>query len=484
MDVCTHDGHLGAMDILLGLATTYYSKSTTPKLTGGAFMLNISLRPDLRTSGGEVNDVVLNGRYAGTLTLVYREGDRISGSIQLDKESMSAREKEAVIEFTQHYVQSLIDALNVDECDVLVTYSRYDHVIATDRNIGEISRWVDEDDDDAALTEELYFDDEDEDADYDDMYAYDAEDSDVEEVYFELVIVGESRNQVEYHVYSDTQVLVAEAFMTIYGSDVSGEINWMYPPEEEEIDAVADLIVSDFDENEIDTFVLDVEFEGELIDTIELTHKDLLDAQETISDLALDDDEDDDDEYGLEYYADDDDDEEIIVYYADDDDVDDDDDFYYADDDDDDDYAYYADDDDDEEVEEIYTIGDSDDDLDYYADDEDDELTAMYADDEAEIDEEDYTVVMARDDGDVLTYEIYQQSYGGLPIGTATMDISTQQITGFIDFREPGNGDDREFIATMLMQELDKERDYDSVNITMMYNDEPIDEVMFEVDYH
>ncbi|ANE48275.1 hypothetical protein SY83_20515 [Paenibacillus swuensis] len=429
-------------------------------------MPNISLRPDLRTSGGEVNDVVLNGKYAGTLTLVYREGDRISGSIQLDKESMSPSDKEAVIEFTQHYVQSLIDALNVEDCDVLVTYSKYDHVIATDHNIGEVTEMVED-----------AFEYEDEEDDYGYYTSMDDEgemlldlDGDEDEaVYFELVIVGESRNKVEYHVYSDTEVLVAEALMTISGSDVIGEVNWMYPPEEQESDAVADLIVSDFDDNEIDTFLIDMEYEGEIFDTIELTHRDLLDAQDTLYDLAANDDEEDE-----------------TAYYADDEDEDDDELIYYTDDDDDDDYAYYADDDDDDEdleVVEIYSLDDEDDD--YTSEEIDDELTMYADDDDDELAEEDYTVVLARDDQDVLTYEIYQQSYGGLPIGTATVDISTHQITGFIDFREPGNGSDREFIATMLMQELDKERDYDSVNFTMMYNNETIDEVMFELDqYH
>ena len=84
--------------------------------------------------------------------------------------------------------------------------------------------------------------------------------------------------------------------------------------------------------------------------------------------------------------------------------------------------------------------------------------------------------MLVRDDKDVLTYEIYQQSRGGLPIGTATVDISHRQLTGFIDFREPGGADDRELIAMLLMEELDKEKEYDSFNVSMMVKNRLIDE--------
>jgi hypothetical protein len=290
-------------------------------------MADIMLRPDLKTAGGEVNDVVMNGRYAGTLTLVYREGDRISGSIQLERDSLSVADKEKVIEFAQNYIQAMMQM------------------------------------------------------------------DDVTEVFYELVIVGESRNRVEYHIYDQDQDLVAESLMTIYGNDVVGKVHWMHQPEEDEIEAVSDLIVSDFDENEVDTFVIDMEFDNEIIETIELTHEDLLDYQDTLGDLA---------QTGYE-----------------------------------------------------------------------DEAGDIYGD---------YSVILVRDDGDTLTYEIYQQTGGDLPIGTATIDITSKQITGFIDFREPGDDDDREIIATLLMRELDKEKEYDSVNLTMLHNNQPIDELMFEVE--
>jgi hypothetical protein len=343
-------------------------------------MPSIMLRPDLKTAGGEVSDIMRDGEFVGTLTLVYREADRLSGSVQLEQGSLSASDKQEVLTFMQTYVQNLIDALKVKQCDVLVTYSDYDHIIATQETlqtpIGE--PFLLEDEDFEWVGDPTRLDDIDPDG-FDEMEMTEETD---EEFPYELVIVAENRKGVEYHVYDQESELIAEARVQIYGTDVVGEVDWKFDPFEEEMELVCELIVSDIDENEVDTIVLHMKLDEEIIETIELTHEDLLeDEMELVSD---------------------------------------------------------------------------------------------------EPSREDYTVILARDDGDTLTYEIYQQSYGGLPIGTATVDISYRQLTGFIDFREPGTADDRELIATLLLEELDKEKEYETVNLSMLYRNKLIDEVLFE----
>ncbi len=345
-------------------------------------MAHVRLRPDLKTSGGEVSDILLNERYAGTLALVYREQDRIAGSVQLERKSLSSRDRKAVISFVQGYVQSMIDALKAEECEVVVTVSPYDHVIATGNNVGTIREFADADDIAANPSDHTGSGA----AERAQRTAADAPEIRTrfgKAVYYELVIVGERRNKVEYHVYDQNQEWIAEAMMTLYGPDVSGEVIWKHEPSEEEIEHVTDLIVSDFDENEIDTFAIDMKYDGRRIETIQLTHKDLLNK-------------------------------------------------------------------------------------------------GVAAQVSSDSDDNDYSILLTRDDGDALTYEIYQTSYGSLPIGTATIDISRRQLTGFIDFREPGASDDREQIAALLLRELEKEKDYDTFSLTMLYQNEPIDEIVFE----
>lgn len=352
-------------------------------------MANIVLRPDLKTAGGEVLDIVVNDRHAGTVTLVYREWDRVTGSIQLEKMSLSPHEKERTIEHLQNYVQSVVASLNAEHCDIFVTYSDYERVIVTSNNVGTIDELTDDpdlgiDEDEAdPEREEIHFNDI-------DPHDYDVLKNEAD-AYFELVLVGEAEERLHYHFYDERQLLWAEAFMDLHGSYVVGHIDWRFHPTEEEIEQITDMLVSDFDENEIDSFTIENEFEGEIIETIELDHEDILDL--------LDEERQDRDESGWDDSR-----------------------------------------------------------------------------------QDDYSIILVRDDGDTLTYEIYKHAYGGLPIGTATIDIGSRQMTGFIDFREPGTDDDRDWIASLLMRELDKEREYETFNLSVMYKNELIDELMFEVE--
>jgi hypothetical protein len=364
-------------------------------------MADLFLRPDLKTAGGEVSDIMFKGRYVGTLLLVYREKDRICGSVQLEKESLSSKDKKAVIRYVTNHIQSTIHALKAQECDVLVTYSKYDQVIATDAYRTEMTEdglisedepeviWVHEDGElgDWDIMEQDSMEMELDPEELENRYSDDVDEPDNDyrnPVYYELVSTKESTGKMEYHVYDKDQEWIAEVFLRIVGPNVIGDIHWMFNPLDEEIEHVTDLVVSDFDPEVIDTFTIDHRYEGEIIETVELTHEDLLDdGERSISGTA-------------------------------------------------------------------------------------DEL-------------EEYTVVLARDDTDMLTYEIYKQSEGGLPIGTATVDISRKQLSGFIDFRrkleEPG---EREKVATLVMQELDKEKDYDTISFTMLHQNRPIDEIIFE----
>ncbi|TXK86188.1 hypothetical protein FU659_00775 [Paenibacillus sp. N3.4] len=356
-------------------------------------MADIMLRPDLKTAGGEVCDIMYNGEFVGTLTLVYRESHRLKGSIQLERQSITIVNKQKVYEFVQTYIQQVTDALAIEECEVLVSYSDFDLIIATGANLQTTeTAW-----DSSAMSSHFHDDEVDyewvrDGSRFDDTDPDGAEEMDMrgglkKEKGYELVIVGEKRNRVDYHVYDNEADLIAEVMLQVYGSEVVGNITWKFDPFDEEMDTVTELIVADFNEDETDTFIFNMNVNGETIDTVELTHIDLLDLADLPNQATM-----------------------------------------------------------------------------------------------TPLDPNDYTIVMARDDGDTLTYEIYQQSYGGLPIGTATVDISERQLTGFIDFREPGNSDDRELIASLLMEELDKEKEYETFNVSMLYKNKLIDEIWFETD--
>ena len=136
-------------------------------------MQSIELRPDLRTAGGEVSDIMVSGRFAGTFAMVYREGDRAAGCVQLEKESLAEEEKDRVISFIHSYIQSFAGAVQAEECDVIVTYGSFERVVTIGGERYSVAGGVDPN-------------------------AADYEESDE----FELVVVNEKRNRIDYHVYN------------------------------------------------------------------------------------------------------------------------------------------------------------------------------------------------------------------------------------------------------------------------------------------
>ena len=107
-------------------------------------MGQITLRPELVTSSGEACGIMLDHQYVGSLTLLYREEDRIWGSVQLDEEVLDADEKEQVDLFIHQYIENMIDAVGAPEMLCILTYSYYDHIISTDQ-LGQIEELIEED---------------------------------------------------------------------------------------------------------------------------------------------------------------------------------------------------------------------------------------------------------------------------------------------------------------------------------------------------
>lgn len=274
-------------------------------------MGQVTLRPELVTASGEACGIMLDDQYVGSLTLLYRENDRIWGSVQLDEEVLHGDEKEEVDLFIHRYIENMIDAVGAPECFVSTTFSPYDHIISTD-NVGEIEELVSvesidyEENEDTRYLEDTGVDFDEDYGDYETVTDEDLEvieydyDYDLHDDY-QLNIVGESRNRVEYQLLNKNHEIVAEAMMYIDQSDVYGDIFWHFEPSEEDIDEVTHIVVADFDQYSIDTFEFNMYFGDEEIARIELLHEDLTDD-------ALEHDDDLEDYDGFE----DEDDEEIV----------------------------------------------------------------------------------------------------------------------------------------------------------------------------
>ncbi|MGN7308988.1 hypothetical protein ACTHQ2_23895, partial [Bacillus subtilis] len=99
---------------------------------------------------------------------------------------------------------------------------------------------------------------------------------------------------------------------------------------------------------------------------------------------------------------------------------------------------------------------------------------------EIEAAEETCYVMLVRKDREFRIYQLYLQERGGLPVGTATIDTSYADLSGYMDYEVPGTSAQRKSLVEVLMRELDKELEFDTLHLTMLYRNQIIDEAKID----
>ncbi|MGQ8871607.1 hypothetical protein [Paenibacillus sp. TSA_86.1] len=362
-------------------------------------MIEIDLTTDLRTASGEVQDIMVDDRYTGSLLLIYREGERLSGSLQLEQESIEEAVEQLIIDKVHAYVRALADAVAASYYEVLVSCGTLHSVlrpvdmdeeevwsspgtIATENYLGyDESRY-----DDVLPDEEVNLIP----ASRDDSFTYEDR-----EHLLEMEMVSAGRNLSSY-VFNDVEgEEMAEATLKQYGADAHGEIHWYDEPDETVQEAAAELLVRELDEEIIDTITIRMWHQGNELQTLEWVHRDFS-----------------------------------------------------------------------EELEE----------------DEEQEESLDSIDDwiEPEEAEEAGYVMLRNRDREFRIYDLFVQERGGLPVGTATIDTSHSDLTGYMDYDVPGTSVQRRTLVEVLMRELNKEIEFDSLHLTMLYRNQIIDEAKME----
>ncbi|PQP80192.1 hypothetical protein C0Q44_28885 [Paenibacillus sp. PCH8] len=343
---------------------------------------DVELVADLRTSGGEVQDVMFDGHYAGSLFLVYREGDRLSGSLQIEQESLSDdTQQQLIVDKVHAYVRSLADAVEAAYYEVLVSCGSLHSVL----HQPELeSGWPSED----MIHDEVSYDDTDGNGtrviprSQVESFTYEDRDHVLE---MEMVSAGRS---ISTYIFNDIDGReLAEASLKQYGADAQGEIHWYDEPEENQREAAAELLVRELDEDIIDTITIRTWHQGNELEALEWIHRDFS-----------------------------------------------------------------------EELEE-------------YDESDPDDIEAA---------EEACYVMLKRKDREFRVYELFLQERGGLPVGTATIDTSLSDLTGYIDYEVPGTSMQRKSLVEVLMQELEKEMEFDTLHLTMLYQNRIIDEARMD----
>ncbi|MCM3173437.1 hypothetical protein [Paenibacillus sp. MER 99-2] len=368
--------------------------------------LHVELIPNLRTIGGEVLDVMVHGQYVGSLLVVYRETDRLSGSLQLERGSLTEESEEVVMEKVHEYVRSLVDAVEAEYYEVLVNCGTLRSVLLKPDTEVEVEWYEDEsicdrDYDDTVSAIQVIPGSQDESFTYEDQ-----------EHLLEMELVTAGRN-ISTYVFNDVQGQeLAEATLKQYGADVQGEIHWYDEPDEHQQEIAAELLVRELDEELIDTITIHYWHQGNHLDSIEWVHRDF-----------AGDDDDDDEEYNA-----------IGVLTN---------------------ASHYD------------TSGVA--------------RTNELQDRDEQEDAEDISYVMlVRKDREFREYELFLQERGGLPVGTATIDTSHPDLTGYMDYQIPGTNVQRQSLVEVLLKELDKDLEFHKLHLTMLYRNQVIDEARID----
>lgn len=109
--------------------------------------MEIRLRPEMRTEGGEMVTIYRNDEWVGDAYFVYREGDLLTGTIQLDSVVVKPFDYSPIVEAARSYAEDLADALAVEEAVVASSIGDVKTVLDVGMEDGESALvWVTDED--------------------------------------------------------------------------------------------------------------------------------------------------------------------------------------------------------------------------------------------------------------------------------------------------------------------------------------------------
>lgn len=195
------------------------------------------IRPELRTYGGEVAHIVIDDEVIGKLTLVFAEGERLSGSLQLDEGGLAPAEKRELWQDIEQYLHSLKNALRIQACDIHVSPDFYEYLTSTS--------------------------------------FYEADELEQNE----LMIVDHSADQA-FFLINRRDETIAEASLVVKGRHVQGDIRWHEQPDDYNKELALEMVLNEFDDDIVDTYFIEMKYRQQVIETYELLHEELLEDEE------------------------------------------------------------------------------------------------------------------------------------------------------------------------------------------------------------
>jgi hypothetical protein len=215
--------------------------------------MHVTLKPELRTPGGETVSIYLDGEWAGDVYLIYREQDLLSGTIQIDTGKVPEHLLDQVLDEVRTYIQHLTSALRIENGSVVLMYGDIERVLEmAPQDI------VDDTSDDLELT-------------HDPDYRYEAEDHD-----YYLTVLSDEGDHVKYHLHNERDNVIGVVAVDEIGDTVSGRVEFWVKPDKRETNEVAQLLAQEFANGSVENVSFTMNYEDKHIGDMHLERHDIL----------------------------------------------------------------------------------------------------------------------------------------------------------------------------------------------------------------
>jgi hypothetical protein len=219
-------------------------------------MTVISLKPELRTSGGETVSIYCDNDWAGDVYLVYRESDMLTGTVQIDTGKVSERNLDYVMDEVRTYIGHLTAALGITTSSVVMMYGDIEQVL--------------EEDFDGTYDDDLETDE----YEYVETLMIDDEDDAVDD--YSLNLIEEDGGHAKYHLRDDFHNVIGLVAVDEIEDTVSGRVDFWVEPDKDEPEEVAEMLFQTFEDDHINTITFTMNYEDSHIGDMYLERRDYM----------------------------------------------------------------------------------------------------------------------------------------------------------------------------------------------------------------
>lgn len=227
-------------------------------------MTVVTLKPELRTNGGETVSIYCDGKWAGDVYLVYREGDLLTGTVQIDTGKVSERTLEYVTDEVRTYISHLAAALNVSTSSVVMMHGDIEQILEMEPMDPAVE--------DGRRLDGILESDFQTDGTHDTV---EMEKADGEAGDYHLSLLSDEGNHAKYHLHDDFHNVIGVVAVDEIGDTVSGRVDFWVQPDKDEPEEVAEMLFHTFKDDSVNRITFTMNYGDRHIGDLYLEQQDV-----------------------------------------------------------------------------------------------------------------------------------------------------------------------------------------------------------------